>query len=80
MAGYPSTENYYRTASAHNYAGNIAVPLLSVNSLDDPIVGGTTVPTQIAKTNPNLVFALTEHGGHLGWCALHCCFSCFREN
>lgn len=82
----PSTEAYYRYASADRtitlvsflnyeahslapteYAHNVAVPLLSLSSVNDPIIPATSIPLTLASKNPNLVFATTEHGGHLGW-------------
>ncbi|KAI5474701.1 alpha/beta hydrolase, carboxylesterase [Pseudohyphozyma bogoriensis] len=67
FGGYPSTEAYYRDASAGKYAHNVSVPLLSLSAMDDPIVSGETIPIEAAATNPNLIFATTSHGGHLGW-------------
>ena len=41
-----------------------------LNALDDPIVPGGSLATAIraARHNPQLLLALTSHGGHLGWC------------
>ncbi|KAL8284268.1 hypothetical protein RQP46_005017 [Phenoliferia psychrophenolica] len=67
LGGFKSTEAYYRYASADQYALGVAVPLLSLSSIDDPIIPATSIPRSLAAENPNLVFATTEHGGHLGW-------------
>jgi hypothetical protein len=62
-----SATAYYRWASANQHIHNVAVPLLTFSAKDDPIVAATTVPHSAAQTNPNLIFATTNHGGHLGW-------------
>ena len=56
-----------RWASADQHCHNVAVPLLSFSAADDPIVAAETVPRKAAAANPNLIFATTKHGGHLGW-------------
>ncbi|KAK4058606.1 hypothetical protein OIO90_000050 [Microbotryomycetes sp. JL221] len=67
LGGFPTAAAYYRWASATNTIENVSVPLLSISALDDPVVSSSTVPSSAAAKNPNLVFALTQHGGHLGW-------------
>lgn len=62
-----SATAYYRWAGAAQHIDNVAVPLLTFSAKDDPIVATTTVPLEAAERNPNLVFATTKHGGHLGW-------------
>lgn len=66
-----STEAYYRYASANQHAPGVRVPLLSLSSLDDPIVAVSTVPHEAAAENGWLVFVTTNHGGHLGETQLH---------
>lgn len=46
---------------------NAAVPLLSISAIDDPIVDPVGIPFSSAAVNPHLIFATTQHGGHLGW-------------
>ncbi|GAA6037019.1 hypothetical protein JCM8097_005511 [Rhodosporidiobolus ruineniae] len=67
LSGHSTAVEYYRAASASNVIGNAAVPLLSISSLDDPIVDANGIPFSAASSNPNLIFATTQHGGHLGW-------------
>ncbi|ORY79708.1 putative lipid metabolism-related protein [Leucosporidium creatinivorum] len=67
LGGFPSATAYYRWAGADQHIHNVAVPLLTFSAADDPIVAATTVPHSAASTNPNLIFAETKHGGHLGW-------------
>ena len=48
----------------------IQTPTLLLNAFDDPIVPGGSLRRAIdaARANPQIVLALTSHGGHLGWC------------
>lgn len=67
--GYDTLKEYYETESCVQYIQNITVPLLLVNSLDDPLVHPSllAIPRTLAEKKPNVMFALTQHGGHLGF-------------
>jgi len=68
--GYASVDDYYAAASSDQRLAVIRVPLLLMNAYDDPIVPGFSLPPAIesVRANPNLLMAVTSHGGHLGWC------------
>ena len=68
--GYASVDDYYAAASSDQRLAQIETPTLLLNAFDDPIVPGGSLRDAIeaARANPQLVFALTSHGGHLGWC------------
>lgn len=67
--GYSSLKEYYEQESCVHYIHNVTVPLLLVNSADDPLVHQSllTIPRTLAEKMPNVIFALTQHGGHLGF-------------
>ncbi|XP_042352232.1 monoacylglycerol lipase ABHD2-like [Plectropomus leopardus] len=67
--GHSSLKEYYEKESCVHYIKNVTVPLLLVNSLDDPLVHQSLldIPRTLAEKMPNLIFALTQHGGHLGF-------------
>ncbi|XP_070687169.1 monoacylglycerol lipase ABHD2-like [Pempheris klunzingeri] len=67
--GYSSLKDYYERDSCVHYIHNLTVPLLLVNSSDDPLVHQSllAIPRTLAEKRPNVVFALTQHGGHLGF-------------
>ncbi|XP_023669913.1 monoacylglycerol lipase ABHD2-like [Paramormyrops kingsleyae] len=67
--GYRSLKEYYEKESCVHYIHNVDVPLLLVNSADDPLVHNSllTIPRTLAEKKQNTVFALTLHGGHLGF-------------
>lgn len=67
LAGHPTAIAYYRSASANRFIRDVAVPLLSLSALNDPVVCSGGIPLEAAEANPNLAFGLTVHGGHLGW-------------
>ncbi|RDB26983.1 hypothetical protein Hypma_005045 [Hypsizygus marmoreus] len=55
---------YYLWASSHTKLCDIAVPYLSINAADDPIV--QEIPTDCGG-NGWVAMVVTAHGGHLGW-------------
>lgn len=67
--GYTSLKEYYEKESCVNYIHNVSVPLLLVNALDDPLIHRSllAIPRWLAEKMPNVMFALTEHGGHMGF-------------
>uniref|UniRef100_A0A8C8J2I9 Monoacylglycerol lipase ABHD2 n=1 Tax=Oncorhynchus tshawytscha TaxID=74940 RepID=A0A8C8J2I9_ONCTS len=67
--GHDTLKEYYEKESCVHYIHNINVPLLLVNSSDDPLVHRSllTIPRTLAEKKPNVIFALTLHGGHLGF-------------
>ncbi|KAJ3595857.1 hypothetical protein NHX12_002269 [Muraenolepis orangiensis] len=66
---YGSVKEYYEAESCVQYIHNITVPLLLVNSSDDPLVHPSllAIPRTLADKKANVLFVLTQHGGHLGF-------------
>ncbi|XP_076438565.1 monoacylglycerol lipase ABHD2-like [Babylonia areolata] len=69
LQGYTDVVEYYERHSCSNYIANIDIPLVLLNSEDDPIV-----PTQLfrharsyAESHDQALFVTTKHGGHLGY-------------
>ncbi|KAI7860720.1 Alpha/Beta hydrolase protein [Circinella umbellata] len=65
--GYTTVNNYYRDASSCRFIEHVRVPLLCFNALDDPISPAESIPYDEVKTNPYVILATTDHGGHIGW-------------
>lgn len=67
--GYSSLGEYYEAESCVKYLHNVTVPLLLLNSSDDPLVPQSLLdfPKVLADQNPCVTFVLTSHGGHLGF-------------
>uniref|UniRef100_A0A8C5MJ14 Monoacylglycerol lipase ABHD2 n=1 Tax=Leptobrachium leishanense TaxID=445787 RepID=A0A8C5MJ14_9ANUR len=67
--GYKSLQEYYEAESCVRYLQNICVPLLLVNSVDDPLVHESllSIPKSLAGKKENVMVVLPLHGGHLGF-------------
>ncbi|XP_044213089.1 monoacylglycerol lipase ABHD2-like [Thunnus albacares] len=67
--GYGSLKEYYEKESCVHHIHKVAVPLLLVNSADDPLIHHSllSIPRTLSEKMPNVIFALTQHGGHLGF-------------
>jgi len=65
--GFKDAEDYWARCSSKPLMKDIAIPTLLVNALDDPFLGPECQPHQEAELNPNLYFAASKHGGHMGF-------------
>ncbi|KAL5558490.1 hypothetical protein UlMin_034701 [Ulmus minor] len=64
---FETVDTYYRRCSSASYVGNVSVPLLCVNALDDPVCTREAIPWDECRANKNVVLATTKHGGHLAF-------------
>ncbi|XP_042512691.1 phospholipase ABHD3-like isoform X2 [Macadamia integrifolia] len=67
VAKFETVDTYYRRCSSASYVGNVSVPLLCINALDDPLCTREAIPWDECRANKNIVLATTEHGGHLSF-------------
>ncbi|KAJ2848720.1 hypothetical protein IWW36_003125 [Coemansia brasiliensis] len=65
--GYKDSTDYYTKCSCAQFMPNICIPFLAISSLDDPVCPEKIIPRDTFRSNPYLILALTEHGGHLGY-------------
>lgn len=65
--GFADAEDYYARCSAVQFLGEIAVPTLLVNALDDPFLSESCYPVAAADENPYLRLETPRHGGHVGF-------------
>ncbi|HEX8385322.1 MAG TPA: alpha/beta fold hydrolase [Rubricoccaceae bacterium] len=65
--GYASADDYWARASALPVLGQIRVPTLLVNALDDPFLSPSCYPTGVG--NPDLTVLTPPYGGHVGFVA-----------
>lgn len=63
---YPTVDDYYSDSSCITRLQDVKIPLLCVNATDDPFAGVLPSPAQM-QANPNLIFCLTQSGGHLSF-------------
>lgn len=67
VAKFETTDSYYRHSSSAQFVGNVAVPLLCISALDDPVCTKEAIPWDECRGNKNIVLATTTHGGHLAY-------------
>lgn len=60
---YKTVDDYYRDSCSIDFINDIKVPTLIINAEDDPFV----CPSVLKNSNPNIIMAVTETGGHLGF-------------
>ncbi|KAJ1666947.1 hypothetical protein IW140_004797 [Coemansia sp. RSA 1813] len=65
--GYKDSTDYYNQCSSAQFLPDIRIPFLAISSLDDPVCPEEIIPRESFRTNPHLILALTEYGGHLGF-------------
>nr|CAD2164714.1 unnamed protein product [Meloidogyne enterolobii] len=67
--GFSSLEDYYEEISCLQHIKGIKLPMIFINSLDDPLIPETLwKPVKdICKSHPLHAFILLKHGGHLGF-------------
>lgn len=63
--GFTNTEDYYGWLSSHLVVDKISVPVLSLNSEDDPVVPMSAIPFERIKRNPNVIQLLVAGAGHI---------------
>ncbi|KAL5226523.1 hypothetical protein ABZP36_014788 [Zizania latifolia] len=67
VAKFETVDTYYRHCSSASYVDNVAVPLLCVSALDDPLCTREAIPWDECRANKNIVLATTLNGGHLAF-------------
>ncbi|KAF2368819.1 Alpha/beta hydrolase fold-1 [Trinorchestia longiramus] len=67
--GFRTVDELYKSDSSGNYLHNIDVPIIFINSKDDPLVHPSllAIPENYVGCHPNSMYIETEHGGHLGF-------------
>jgi predicted alpha/beta-fold hydrolase len=64
LHGYRDTDDYWDRASARHVLGDITVPTLVLNALNDPFLPGRHLPRRAAAC---VQLDYPEHGGHVGF-------------
>lgn len=65
--GFKSFRDYYAYCSSSMYLPTVKVPLVCIQSGDDPLVGLSMVPLAACRHNEHVVLCVTRTGGHLGF-------------
>lgn len=66
---YTSLDAYLLANSCVHALGGVAVPLLFMSSMDDPLIPPhlSKIADKACLTNANIISLTTDIGGHLGW-------------
>ncbi|XP_025082346.1 monoacylglycerol lipase ABHD2-A-like isoform X2 [Pomacea canaliculata] len=69
LLGCEDVVDYYERNSCCHFINNINIPLVLINSEDDPIIPTTLFKyaKDYAETHDQSLFITTKHGGHLGY-------------
>ncbi len=69
LAGFDSREAFYRASNPMEVARDLTVPVLVINSIDDPVCVERNVRRHLdgMQQLPRMTLALTRHGGHCGF-------------
>jgi predicted alpha/beta-fold hydrolase len=65
--GFKDAQDFYDNVQCLPHLKYIKVPVLILNSLNDPMLTGECYPTSIAEDNDNITLELTKQGGHVGF-------------
>ena len=66
LHGFRGKDEYYDRCSSQHFLGDIKVPTLIINSLDDPFMTPAAIPS--GKDLPESVrLEVSTHGGHIGY-------------
>lgn len=64
---YTSADDFYAKIPSDQFLPNITVPLLMVNSINDPMLGSKCYPIDLAKNSENIYLEMPKYGGHVGF-------------
>ena len=65
--GNKSADDYYRNISSCERMENIDIPVLCINSDDDPMTPRDAIAYDEVKINPNLFLIVTDRGSHMSF-------------
>lgn len=67
LYGFSNVEEFWEKNNPLRDVDEIAVPLLFVNSLDDPFYSNIKIPYELCKYYPQFLMIATNKGGHCGF-------------
>lgn len=65
--GYSSVEDFLEKNNPLRDVDDIAIPLMCINSQDDPVCPQDHIPFDIFNYYPNMLLVSTKNGGHCGF-------------
>lgn len=67
LHGFKDGADYYHRVSPLRVLSHIKVPALAINALNDPMLGESCYPYEIAEKHPYFYLETPKHGGHCGF-------------
>ncbi|CAL1534850.1 unnamed protein product [Lymnaea stagnalis] len=67
LYGYSDLEQFWEMNNPIRDVDDIEVPVLCINSLDDPICACSDIPYDLFQCYPNFLLVVTSKGGHCGF-------------
>jgi predicted alpha/beta-fold hydrolase len=67
LHGFAGADDYYARSSSARFIGNVKVPLLVLQSEDDPFLPANAIPRAAMNKNSNITSVITKRGGHVGF-------------
>jgi predicted alpha/beta-fold hydrolase len=67
LHGFASALDYYERSSSARWLDSISTPTLVLQSLDDPFLPRSALPSEALDRNPWIHAELTPRGGHVGF-------------
>ncbi|MFK7782107.1 YheT family hydrolase [Psychroserpens sp.] len=65
--GFKDASDYYKQSSSLQFLGNINIPTLLINALNDSFLSPECFPVKEAKQNEYLFLEMPKFGGHVGF-------------
>ncbi len=65
--GYRDADDFYDQASAIRFVGGIDRTVLLINAYNDPLLGATCFPKEVARKHPYFNLEAPRQGGHVGF-------------
>ena len=65
--GFSTLKDYWAENNPMRACERIAVPILCISSLDDPVCRAELISYDLFTTHPLCLLAVTERGGHCGF-------------
>lgn len=64
---YTNADDFYTRITSDQFLPNIKIPLLIVNAINDPMLGESCYPIELAEQSENIYLEMSEKGGHVGF-------------
>ena len=72
LYGFSNIEEFWDKNHPLRDVDEISVPLMFINSLDDPFYSNVKIPYELCKYYPHFLMVATNRGGHAGFCENPC--------